>query len=244
MANEQEDDRKVCREDVRSLHSWSELTHETLLKSSMKEKPECENLSEQMEYQKISPNTVSERDHNGFSRTNEELETDESDDDSIFFISSSDMNMPSGSEDFDGFDSEGARNCASLPYFSSLPQDMENLYDNSPWSLPPDYKNIVKKKPVKICSECNKIITETCSCQKNEDTLTTRKSESHLKDLFKTKSLSKHVFKPKGINFQNRKHFLHSRTSPDFGHSSEEADQSDKVKNKIMSVWNNVKYGK
>ena len=245
MEKEEETCRIVCREDVRSLNSWSELTYDTLLKSSVKDKPEKDEASNR-KLSNLSEQTWegAEKDQNGLPQSVEDLEICESDDDdNIFFISSPSMNVSPGREDV--FDTEpGARNCESLPYFSSLPLDIDQLYNNSPRSLPPDYKNIAKTKPVNICSECNKIFTDSCSCQNKEDSLTTRKSESHLKDLFKTKSPSQHIFKPKGINFQNRKHIFHSRTSPEFGHSTEETDQSDKVKNKLMSVWNNVKYGK
>ena len=245
MEEEGEKGRRLCREDIRSLNSWSELAHETLLRSSVKEKQENERkynsdilvLSEQIEDD--FPDT--EGDHNSFSKTVNEEDIDESDDDNIFFISGPSNMELSGELDY--LD----RNYASLPNFSSLPLDsIENdeLYDRTPWSLPPDYKDLVKKKHVNVCSECNKVYTDTCTCQENKDNLGTRKSESHLKDLLKSKSPNIHMFKPKGINFQNRKHFRQSHTTPEFVQASDEGEQSDKVKNKIKSVWNNVKYGK
>lgn len=240
-----------CRDDIQSLHSWSELAHDTLLTSGLTEKSECKTkyktgISELSETQEEDESGI-HSDHNGFSKTRNNEDFDDSDDDNIFFISSPDMGFHSD-VDLDS-ELEDNRDYTSLPNFSSLHLDSTEKVDlcvNSPCSLPFDYKEVVQQKSVYVCNKCNKVCTQNqlCSCQQKKDSVSTRKNESHLKDLFKSKSPSKHIFKPKGINFHGRKHFPRNVTAPDFVLGSDESEQSDKVKNKIMSVWNNVKYGK
>ena len=239
MAEKAEDGEVKCREDIQSLHSWSELAYETFQNSGVKENvrkkynTDILQLSNQPEENPFVLNA-----QNGSSKEISDDDID-SDDDNIFFISAP--------EDM-GLDSDDGRNFASLPNFTSLHLDSivnDDTHSQSPWSLPSNLKDVLQQTPVDVCSQCNKVISPSklCSCQQNDDTLTTRKSESYLKDLFKSKSPTKHMFKPKGINFQNRKHLQQNLTSRDLAQGLEEADQSEKVKNRIMSVWNNVKYG-
>ena len=249
MAEKEEDCQVKCREDIRSLHSWSELAHETLLSSGVKENPENVRKynTDMFTAVKSQPeeNSFILNAQNGFSKEVSDDDIDDSDDE-LFFITAPE-NMGLGYDQI--LDSDGERNYASLPNFSSLQLDSienDDSYVQSPWSLPSNLKDVVQQKPVNVCSQCNRVITQSkpCLCQQNDDNLVTRKSESYLKDLLKSKSPSKHIFKPKGINFLNRKHLLHqNQTSANLAQGSEEADQSEKVKNKIKSVWNNVKYG-
>ena len=236
MAEKAEDGDVKCREDIQSLHSWSELAYETFQNSGVKETARKYNTDKL----KLSNQPEEIPGLNAQNGSPKEMSDDDidSDDDNIFFISAPEnMGLES--------DIDEGRNFASLPNFASLHLDSienDDSHQESPWSLPSNLKDVLKQSPVNVCSQCNKVISPSklCSCQQNDDTLVTRKSESYLKDLLKSKSPSKHMFKPKGINFQNRRHLHQNQTSDDL----EEADQSEKVKNRIMSVWNNVKYGK
>lgn len=83
------------------------------------------------------------------------------------------------------------------------------------------------------CSHCEDNNTlDTGIHTRNASPGVFRSNHTHAKHL-------KNQFNPQYQRFKSPK-----RVSSDFGNNTDEVDQSDKVKNKILSVWNNVKYGK